>query len=279
MPAVDVDAGRSARSRRGPRRRSAASRPSVIYHCAGVADVHALVAGAGARAARQRPRHAHLLEAARELGLDVPRARHRLRAGLPAVLDAADRRRIRSARRARTASASSRRRCSAARIRRCRSCWSRPFNHAGPAAVAALRDVGLRAADRRHRSRTARAGPAASATSTRGATSPTCATRCAPIERSSQRGTAAAALQRLLGSRATACGDLLDILLSLSRGPRPRRDRPGAAAAQRQPGDRRQPRAHHRGHGLARRDSHRADARGSARLLASALDRADPRPA
>ena len=118
-------------------------------------------------------------------------------------------------RRARTASASSRRRWSAA---------PSPLpvlagpavQPRGPAAGRALRDVGLRAADRRDRSRTARARPAASATSTRGATSPTCATRCGPIARWSRAAHRAGPTTCARVAR-YRIGDLLDILLALSR--------------------------------------------------------------
>ena len=74
----------------------------------------------------------HLLDAVRRAGLDVPRARDRLGARLPAVDRADRRRRRRSARRVRTASASSRRRCSRRARPRVPVFVARPFNHAGP---------------------------------------------------------------------------------------------------------------------------------------------------
>ena len=100
----------------------------------------------------------HLLEAVRDAGLDAAACSSPARRSSTARRTHGHRRgRIRSARQIRTASASWRRRCSPTRIDDCPAVIVRPFNHAGPRQSAVLRDVELRAADRRDRSRPSRA--------------------------------------------------------------------------------------------------------------------------
>ena len=85
-----------------------------------------------------------------------------------------------------------------------------------PAAGAALRDVCLRAAVRPHRSRTRSSRSCRSATWTRAATSPTSATSFAPIARWS-RAALPGRPYNVCSGRGYRVGDLLDILLALSR--------------------------------------------------------------
>ena len=125
---------------------------------------------------------------------------------------------------------------------RSRSFLARPFNHAGRGSRGVC-DLQLRAADRRDRGRTRGAGAAASAISTRSATSPTCATPCAPTGCSPRRGTPGGPTTSAADAP-TASATCWSMLLALAQDERPRRERSGALAAIGQSRDaRRSPRA------------------------------------
>ena len=162
----------------GRRRRASSGRPSICSIVQAVASALArlrpsvdlslrrdrarrrVLVETRPRAERQRARHASRARSGARRRARLSRPRHRIGARLSAVDRAFCAKTIRSARRIRTASASWRRRCSPPR-RRTRRCFIvRPFNHAGPRQSPTLRDVELRAADRRDRGRHARAGAA-----------------------------------------------------------------------------------------------------------------------
>ena len=213
---VHLDRGRPARSRARCATALAAARPSVIYHCAGIADVHdAWRAPARALRVNVLGTH-HLLEArARRSACraacsspaprwSTARAPTRITEDDPIGPAEPVRRQQARAGDDRAASAA----VPAWLVAAVQSCR--------PAAVAGLRDVGVRAADRRDRGRAGASRSCASATSTRGATSPTCATPSAPTKRwpsaASRAGPTTSA-----AAGPTACASLLDILLSLAR--------------------------------------------------------------
>ena len=210
-----VDGGRSARPRRGARR-ARRGRPSVIYHCAGVADVHRRLAGAGDGAPRQRRSAPTTCSRPRASWRStLPRAGDRLGADLPPEPRAASTKRRRSApaspygvsklAQEMTAAASPAAGAAGAAVQSRR-----------PAAVADIRHLGLRAADCRDRGRPRASRCCASATSMRGATSPTCATPCAPTRRS-RSAASRARPYNVCSGRAYSMRELLDVLLSLAR--------------------------------------------------------------
>ena len=105
---------------------------------------------------------------------------------------------------------------------------ARAFNHIGPASIAGVRRLEPRAADCAHRS--GRDEPTlSSAISIHGATSPTCATSCAPTARWSSA--AARAAYNVCRGEALSVRDLIDALVARAgvrdnrRGSRAREDR------------------------------------------------------
>jgi GDP-4-dehydro-6-deoxy-D-mannose reductase len=207
-PWLDASICSIARRARGAR----AARPSVIYHCAGLADLQdawrdrraRCASTCSARTTCSRPRATPACRAASSspVGADLPPQRGRV--------DEDDSDRPGQPVRRQQAGAGD-------DARRRRACpWlARPFNHAGPRQSPAYATSAF--AQQIAEIEAAGANPScASATSTRCATSPTCATRSRAYQAIAERGRPRPPYNVCSG-RAYSMRQLLDILLSLAR--------------------------------------------------------------
>ena len=235
-----VDGGRSARSRAPCATALDAARPSVIYHCAGR---RAIVQDAWRR---RRARCGSTSSARttcskrRASSACVPRAGHRVGAGLPAAHAALTRRRS-----DRTGESVRREQAGAGDDRRRRApmpAWLvRPFNHAGPRQSPAY--VTSASRSRSPRSRPGAREPVLRVGNLDARRDITDVRDTVRAYRRSPRRGQPRRPYNVCSGRAYTMRDLLDILLSLARVPVRVESRPGAAAAERQPVVARQPRA------------------------------------
>ena len=196
----------------------AALRPSVVYHCAGAADVGDVVGRSGDAAAGQRARHASPARgrAARRLD-DCPWSWPARRLVYRASTDA-DRRGLAD----RPVEPLRRQQARAGDARGARDVvpvvLARPFNHAGPRQSPAYVTSSFARQIAEIEAGVAEPPCCASATSTRGATSPTCATPCAPTG-CSRRADSRGRPYNICCGRAYRIGDLLEMLLARARVP------------------------------------------------------------
>ena len=191
-------------------------RPSVIYHCAGIADVHGTWADLDAGVARERHRHAHAARRRRAAGARHPGPGHWFSTRVRLVARCADRGlaagSVEPLRRQQARPGDGRR-------PGCRARHPHPsVQPCRPPAVGSLCDVQLRAPDCRSGSRDRGSPFSPSAISTPAATSPMCATPCAPIVCSSSAGGRTSPYNVCRGE-AFRVGDLLDSLIRQAQVP------------------------------------------------------------